>query len=119
MTAFRVIIGNYCFKKSTSYILDKCGLLSAKQMISFASITYLQKIYFSNIPTSIYELFLPINRRGTDLKIRTKLRAKTKKFKNHIINKGSEMVNYIPFKIKNLPPKPFKKQLKNIFRVHT
>merc|ERR1712240_105716 len=87
MIASRVIIGNYCFKKSTNYILDKYGILSAKQMISFASITYLHKIYFSNIPTSIYELFLPSNRRGTDLKIRTKVRAKTKKLKNHIINK--------------------------------
>ena len=118
MTASRVIIGSYCFKKSTTYILDKCGLLSAKQMIAYSSITYLNKIYFNNKPTSIYELFIPINRRGTDLKIRTKLRAKTKKFKNHIINKGSEMVNSIPSEIKNLPPKTFKKQLKKYLHTH-
>ena len=80
--------------------------------------TYLKKIYFNNIPTSIYELFLPINSRGTDLKVRAKLRVKTKKFKNHIINKGSEMVNCIPNKIKNLPPKPFKKQLKKYLHTH-
>ena len=31
-------IGSYCFKKSIGYILGKCNLLTAKQLISYSSI---------------------------------------------------------------------------------
>ena len=44
MAAARTIIGNYCFKKSINYILDKCKLLDSKDMIAFASIKYKQNI---------------------------------------------------------------------------
>ena len=66
----------------------------------------------------ICELFLPGNKRGTDLKIRPINRPKSEKIKNHIIHKGAEKVNKIPDNLRILPTKPFKKQLKKLLITH-
>jgi len=44
MSSALTIIGNYCFKKSTKYILDKTNLMDTKQCICFSSIKFLNKI---------------------------------------------------------------------------
>ena len=49
MTAARTAIGSYCFKKSTTYILDKCGWLNINNMIIYSSLNI--------IPISMTQMF--------------------------------------------------------------
>ena len=96
MTAARAIIGNYCFKKSTSYILDKCDLLTAKQAITYAAIKFTHKTITNRLPKANYQMYMEPNKRTKHNTIRTKIRPKTKKLKLHIINKGADLTNNIP-----------------------
>jgi len=58
MAAARVIIGSYRFKKSISYILDKCKLLDAKDMIAYSALIY----YYTIHPNQCYPIiYLKIN----------------------------------------------------------
>ena len=40
MTSACAAIGSFCFKKSIKYILEKCNILNAYDMISFSSIIF-------------------------------------------------------------------------------
>ena len=51
MSSARTIIGNYCFKKSIKYILDKVNLLDAKQFIIFSAINIIHKLISNSIPS--------------------------------------------------------------------
>merc|ERR1712208_85360 len=44
MTSEHAAIGSFCFKKSIKYILDKCNMLGANEMISYSSIIFTHKI---------------------------------------------------------------------------
>merc|ERR1712105_226449 len=79
MAAARTIIGNYCFKKSINYILDKCKLLDSKDMIAFASIKYINKILLHKTPRSIISNYSANNKQNTDNKLTTIYKPKTKK----------------------------------------
>ena len=109
MTSARVCIGSYCFKKSTKYILEKCNILNVKQMIIFSSLVFINKLIQNRVPQSILELYKVTN---NDNKYKPKCKPKTKKFKNHIINRGIEIYNNIPNDFKNLPLKPYKRKLR-------
>ena len=63
MTAARSAIGNQCFKKSISYILNKCNWLNINKMISNASLKLINNIITDKTPKAIYNLF-KINRRS-------------------------------------------------------
>merc|ERR1712112_195188 len=117
MASARVAIGNYCFKKTIKYILEKCKILGAKEMIAYSSILFIHKIILNKKPNSNFNRYMPFNSRQTDKKIRTKYRPKTKKFKNHIINKGAELLNNIPNDIRNMSISKFKKQLKKYLTI--
>ena len=116
MAAARTIIGNYCFKKSINYILDKCKLLDSKDMIAFASIKYINKILLHKTPRSIISNYLANNKRNTDNKLRTIYKPKTKKLGKHIIYRGAQLYNIIPSEIKNLPIKAMSKKLRIFIR---
>jgi len=102
MASARTIIGNYCYKKSIKYILGKCNMLDAKNMIAYSSIILLNKILTYKIPPSIYMLYRPSNRGNTDTTTRTKLKPKTKKLSNHVIYKGAVILNAIPNDFKKI-----------------
>ena len=72
MTSARVIIGSYCLKKSTKYILDKTKLLSGDNLIKYTAIKYLHKIMGDNKIQSILTLYKPQNRQNNDYKLRCK-----------------------------------------------
>ena len=112
MSAARTIIGNYCFKKSTYYILKKTNLLDTKQFICYASVKFLNKIITNKIPDSIILLFQKINKRAMDNKLRPLYKPKTAKLSKHIIYKASNIINQLPNHLKNIPIKVFTKKLK-------
>ena len=112
MASARTIIGNYCFKKSIKYILDKVKLLDAKQFIIFSALNIIHKIITNGIPSSIFQLYKNQNKRVKDRTIRTIYKPKTAKMSNHIIYKISKIYNSLPLALKNKPAKPFSKQLK-------
>ena len=112
MTSARTIIGNYCFKKSTKYILDKCNLLNAKQLITYSAIKFIHKTITNKLPKSNYYMYLPPNKRTNNKTIRTKVQPKTKKLRLHVIHKGADLLNNTPAEIRNLPMKKFSKQLR-------
>ena len=57
MTAARAVIGNYCFKKSISYILNKCKWLNINNMITRSAVMIIHKIIINKSPETIYRLF--------------------------------------------------------------
>ena len=113
MTAAMTIIGSYCFKQTTNYILTKCNMLTAKQLITYSAILFTHKITTNKLPTSNYSKYLPPNRRTTNMTIRTRIRPKSKKSKNHIVHKGAELLNLIDNNIRILPLNKFKKRLRS------
>ena len=57
MTAARVTIGDYCFKKYCKYILDKCSWLGIEKMILFSGIGFTYKILTKREPEAILRLY--------------------------------------------------------------
>merc|ERR1712240_567847 len=100
MTSARAIIGSFCFKKSTKYILDKTKLLSGENMIKYTSIKYLHKIMADNKIQSILSLYKQQNRRKNDHKLRCIYKPKTKKMESHVIYKGAQLLNNLPIEMK-------------------
>ena len=100
MSSARTIIGNYCFKKSIKYILDKVKLLDAKQFIIFSALNIIHKIITNGIPSSIFQLYKNQNKRVKDRTIRTIYKPKTAKMSNHIIYKISKIYNSLPLDLK-------------------
>ena len=70
MTSARTVIGNYCFRKSKSYILNKCGWLDIANIIKL-----IHNIIKFKTPTAIFEMF-HINQRS-NVDIVTLYRPKT------------------------------------------
>ena len=87
MASARTIIGNYCFKKSIKYILDKVKLLDARQFIIFSVLKLIHKVISYGTPASIFHMFKKQNRRVNDKIIRTIYKPKKSKMSNHIIYK--------------------------------
>ena len=57
MTAARAAIGDYCFKKSTHYILGKCKWFDINDLIKFSSLNTIHKILYYKKPISLVSLF--------------------------------------------------------------
>ena len=55
MTVARTAIGNFCFKKSTIYILDKLKWLNIDNMIIFSSLCYTHKIIKNKSTSNIFK----------------------------------------------------------------
>ena len=102
----RLIIGDYCFKKSTEYILNRVGWLSALDLINWSTIKFIHKILHSKGPSTLYSYFKINKRKGAD--IRPVSFPKTKYSREIGIYKGLNLYNRFPLKIKELPPRKFK-----------
>merc|ERR1712090_43145 len=106
-------IGSYCFRKSTQYILNKCNMLDAKQLITYSSIMFIKKLIINKIPYSNYNLYQTQNRVAKSKILRTKYKPKSKRLKNHIVHKGAELLNNIPSEINSLNIRQFKKRVRD------
>ena len=106
MTAARTAIGNFCFKKSVSYILQKCNWLTAQQMINYASIKTIHSVIKTGVPRSIYKYF-KINKR-TCSEITPKVYPMKKFSRELYLYKALNIYNKLPTNIKILNPKQFK-----------
>ena len=113
MTAARSVIGNYCFKKSTVYILNKCGWLGVNNMIKCASVKLIHKIITDKSPITIFELY-KINARS-NVDIVTHYKPKLKKTEQFFVYKGIQIYNKVPKNIK--ANKTINMRLKNILKL--
>ena len=110
MKSARSAIGNYCYKKSTSYILNKCKWLNINNMIKYSSINLLHNILNKNEPKIIIGM-LKINRRSV-VDINTKYIPQSRELKSFFIYKSLKLYNAIPKELKHLETNKFKKALK-------
>ena len=100
MTATRTSIGNYCYKKSCTYILNKCGFLDAKNLIIHASIKLLHNIITSKQPNALYTLYKNPESRRAVVDIRPKYNPKSKALRQSLLYSGIKYYNSLPRDIK-------------------
>ena len=117
MTAARCVIGNYCLRKSTIYILEKCGWLNINKMISNASLKFINNIIISKAPKAIYDLF-KINRRSV-VNINLRYIPKSKYHENAFLCKELKNYNNLPKTLKGLTNLKFKKSIKEYLKATT
>ena len=58
MTAARCVIGNYCFKQTKEYILNKVKWLDINKMIKYSRLCIINKILKNKSPISLYNLYI-------------------------------------------------------------
>ena len=118
MTAARVVVGNYCYKKSCKYILDKCKWMNIGDMIKYRGLSFLHKILTTHQPTSLFNLF-KTNRHNRGISMVTlKHIPKSKKFTNFFINKYISTYNSLDLTIKRKSLSQFKKEIKQWIPSH-
>ena len=59
MAGARAAIGNYCFRKSIYYILNKCDILDAKERLLVSALNFMYKLNYNKGPESILTFFYP------------------------------------------------------------
>ena len=111
MSSARMAIGNYCFMKSTIYILNKCELLNIKNLIIYSSLNLYHKFTLKGEPTSIISLFHNQNIRSKTKKYRPKYIPSSKFMEKGFIFKGSQIYNEIPNDYKTYNKKKFQQTL--------
>ena len=112
MSTARAAIGNYCYKKSTNYILNKCNLMGINNIIMYSSLSFLFKIYKNNLPKSLMKFFAPKRERERIYKFRPLHVPKSKFIENSLFHKGTIIFNNLPDKFKLLSFDKFQQQLK-------
>ena len=93
MTAARAVIGNYCFKKSISYILNKCKWLNINNMITRSAVMIIHKIIINKSPETIYRLIKTNQNTRTVSDITTASMPRNKRFTNFYIYKYCKFYN--------------------------
>ena len=110
MRSARIIINDYCYRKSTKYILGKCNWLSVNQMIDFSAVKTIHKILYNKNPVPLYNHY-KINRRTT-ANIHYNYIPKSSSFRKYFIYHGISTYNMLPATLKCLHPRKFKKVYK-------
>ena len=110
MTAARVVVGSYFYKKPMTCILNKCRWREGSDMVNVSILKTLHSIIFTRKAENIYDYF-KFNRRST-ADITTKKYPKSKLAKDFFIYQGIKSYNKLPHKMKCLNVKQFKLQLK-------
>ena len=116
MTAARTAIGSYCFKKSTTYILDKCGWLHINNMIIYSSLNIIHNVIKNKLPISMTQLFRFQENTRSKSKISLRYTPKNNRYKNFYICKYLNIYNEIPNSEKAKSGKSFKQYIKNWIR---
>ena len=112
MTAARAAIGSYCFKKSKTYILNKCKWLNMNQMILYSSLKFIHKAVTTKQPNSITSLYKNIFTKRTVVDVIPVYKPKNKNMKDFVIYGGLSKYNSLPKTLKTLSIKKFNSQLK-------
>ena len=103
MKAARFTIGNYCFKKTTSFILNKCKFIPIKKMISNSSLKIIQKTVNTSQPKPIHNIF-KVGTRST-APVSNKQVPKSKHLSQFYPYKFLPAYNSIPNNLKLVPYK--------------
>merc|ERR1712240_35946 len=100
----KAIIGNPCLRWNTTKMITKCNLRTIYQLINEQGLIYIHKIQVTKIPLSIYRLYNANNKNiRPKLNLRPKYNPKTKRLKNSLFYKYTELYIEVPEKIKNIP----------------
>ena len=110
MKAARFSIGNYCFKKSTYYILNKCKMTTINNMINISAIKLIHKTLHNESPHVIFQYYKVNKRKSAD--IYYNYTPKYCNMKNYFIYQGIKLFNGLPAKLKDLPPVKFNNKIK-------
>ena len=110
MKAARFSIGNYCFKKSTHYILNNCKMTTIKNMINISSLKLIHKTLHNKSPEVIFQYYKVNKRKSAD--IYYNYTPKSSNMKNYFIYQGIKLFNGLPANLKDLPPIRFNKKIK-------
>ena len=113
MSAARAAIGNYCFKKSIIYILNKCNILEIKDLILLSSLSFLHKIDKNRKPESIINHFKIPNKRAKIFEYRPIYMPKLQYIQNGLFYRGAQIYNELPIQMKQLKHDKFQKSLKS------
>ena len=98
MFAARTAMGNYCYKKSITYILKKCNWLTAEQLINVSVLKTIHSVITTGQPKAIFRKF-EFNRRST-ANIIIKRFPKCKQGQDFYLNKGLKLYNKLPAELK-------------------
>ena len=112
MKGAHTAIGNYCYKKSTKYILDKCKWLSIDKMITYSSLVFIYNITLNKKPKGVLQIYKTNRflRHKADLSLSHI--PKNVKYSKFFIQEHTNTYNKIPSEIKSKSKKTFKKELK-------
>ena len=99
MRSGHLAIGNYCYKKSITYILSKCGWVDSDQLINKSVVKFIHNILQNQTPTQTFELFRT-NQRSKAL-ISTEYFPSKKRMSDFVIYQGVNLYNSLPSKLKS------------------
>ena len=119
MTAARAAIGDYCFKKSTQYILNKCKWFDINDLITFSSLNTIHKILHYKKPISLVSLFRSSAKERKAKTVTTNYLPLTTKMSNFYIYKYSKIYNSLDKTLTDKKTKGFKNELKLMIRAGT
>jgi len=120
MTGARAAIGNYCFRKSFNYILEKCNWLNIENMVLYAGVCFTHKMLIKRESKSILTLYKTNFSARVATKTFTFYQPKQIVMKNFHVYKCLEIYNNIlPKEIKSAKMASFKKKLKTYLSTHT
>ena len=112
MTAARCAIGDYCFKKSNKYILNKCKWLSVKNMITYSSLIFIDNIVRCNKPKSIMQIYRKNRFERHKATLSLNKNPRTKRYSKFFIYEHTGTFNNIPMEIKIKSRNIFKREIK-------
>ena len=112
MKAARAAIGDYCFKKSTSYILGKCKWMRIKDMITYSSLVFINNVIKNKKPKSILNIYKTNRFIRHKAEISNTNIPKNKKYSTFFLQQHTTTYNKIPSEMKEKSIKTFKKELK-------
>ena len=112
MKSARSAIGDYCFKKSITYILNKCKWLNIENMIKYSSIVFIHNVIKNNKPKSIMNIYRQTRFLQHKAKISLNNVPKKNKYLKFFIQEHTGTYNEIPIDIKNTSKNIFKREVK-------
>ena len=112
MAGARAIIGQYCPRRSIDYILGKCSLLDAKDLILYSTLCFYHRMMKRETPQALLKLYHTPHRRERNRKYRPLYLPKLKTVQNSFLYRGSEAFNKLPVEMKEMTHDKFKNTLK-------
>ena len=112
MKSARCAIGNYCFRKSTSYILSKCKWMTIDQMITYSSLVFIHSVNKHKKPKGVLNIYRNSRYNRHKANISVSYTPKNQKYAKLFIQEHTNTYNKVPAEIKEKSNKIFKNELK-------